>query len=454
MNNEQLHIEEEKKQQESNAHFNLRSDEVQEVLSHVPNWMIRWGITLIFSLIGLLLFLSWWIQYPDVIPGKVTLTTEIPPVRLVSKTSGQIRKIYVEEGKHIDEGSFIAEIQNPLKEEAIEYLKSIILMLDNQLFAGEQQGDFTPIIMDNPGFVFGEMQAEYNNLKSSVKEYEILLTDEFRENKIRNLKKQLQYYELLATISNRQLKLSEKDFKHAEEKYQSDKRLYEKGVISRMDFYAKEKELTIHRQEIENLKKSYVQNNITIAEYEKQLYELTYEFDEKERKLKERISLGMDNLKNFIHSWQQNYLITAPFSGKVSYLTNLSDNQFIQAGMPLFAVIPENNQFIGHVQIPAQGFGKVKRGQEAHIKLDNYPHHEYGQLNGKITEITQIPGADASGKQMVYWAKVELVDGLTTTYQNELEFKQEMPGTIEIITEDLRLIERIFNQFKKVFDKP
>ena len=38
-------------------------------------------------------------------------------------------------------------------------------------------------------------------------------------------------------------------------------------------------------------------------------------------------------------------------------------------------------------------------------------------------------------------------------YDKEIEFKQEMRGTAEIITEDLRLIERFFYQLKDVFSR-
>ena len=43
---------------EQKEHIELRSDEVQEIMSHIPNWMIRWGITLIFVLISLIIFLN------------------------------------------------------------------------------------------------------------------------------------------------------------------------------------------------------------------------------------------------------------------------------------------------------------------------------------------------------------------------------------------------------------
>ena len=44
----------------------LRSDEVQDILSKIPNWMIRYGSTLFFALLLLVLSLSWIIKYPDI----------------------------------------------------------------------------------------------------------------------------------------------------------------------------------------------------------------------------------------------------------------------------------------------------------------------------------------------------------------------------------------------------
>jgi HlyD family secretion protein len=41
--------------------------------------------------------------------------------------------------------------------------------------------------------------------------------------------------------------------------------------------------------------------------------------------------------------------------------------------------------------------------------------------------------------------EVEFPENLTTNYGKTLDFSQEMSGTAEIITEDVRLIERFFN---------
>jgi multidrug resistance efflux pump len=426
---------------------NIRSDEVQEILSHVPNWMIRWGISLIFVLIAMLVFISWFIKYPDVIEGKIMLTTKIPPIKLVTKNSGQLQKIYANEGDLVSEGDFIAELENPLNDSSIHYLQTLISDVEKGLISKKPQA-LKNISFKNSQWVFGDMQSEFNSLKSLVKEYGVFKTNPFNEEKIKHLKKQIEYHERLATISNRQFTAFEKNLQNAKQKYESDKQLYEKGIISKMEFYARETEWIQSQQEVENLKKAYVQNKITIAEYKKQKQELNYEFSEKERTLKERIHSAVNNLKNYILSWEQNYVLTAPFSGKLSYISQVYQNQFIKAGTALFAVVPDNNKYIGYIEIPAQGFGKVKPNQMVHIKLDHYPYHEYGQVNAKVVEVTQMP--NNKGNHHIYLAKVELTNNLTSTYQKELEFKPEMSGTAEIVTEDLRLMERIFNQIRKV----
>jgi len=47
---------------------------------------------------------------------------------------------------------------------------------------------------------------------------------------------------------------------------------------------------------------------------------------------------------------------------------------------------------------------------------------------------------------------VKLPKKIITSYNKEIEFKQEMIGSAKIVTEDLRLIERFFYQFKGVFN--
>jgi HlyD family secretion protein len=52
--------------------------------------------------------------------------------------------------------------------------------------------------------------------------------------------------------------------------------------------------------------------------------------------------------------------------------------------------------------------------------------------------------------QKVYMLEVEFPNKLKTNYGKELTFSQEMTGSAEIITEDLRLLDKFINPIKEV----
>ena len=114
----------------------------------------------------------------------------------------------------------------------------------------------------------------------------------------------------------------------------------------------------------------------------------------------------------------------------------------------MFTIVPEKaGKFEGQAEMPITRSGKVRIGQQVNIKLNNFPYEEYGMIIGKVSNISLTPSNDR------YIVKVNLENGLNTTYGKKLKFNQKMKGTAEIVTEDLRLIQRIFYQFRKLFIK-
>ena len=169
-----------------NKEIEIRSAEVQEILSAIPNWMIRWGITLIFGLILMLVFISWFIKYPDVIQGQVILTTEQPPVKLISKTNGYIEQLYFKDNTIIKKGETIAEITNPTNKETIDSLSS--LLTNFQI----QNVEAVLPLLENVG-ILGEMQAEFNNLYNNLKEYHQITSDNHYKKSLQNINLQIEY---------------------------------------------------------------------------------------------------------------------------------------------------------------------------------------------------------------------------------------------------------------------
>jgi hypothetical protein len=84
-------------------------------------------------------------------------------------------------------------------------------------------------------------------------------------------------------------------------------------------------------------------------------------------------------------------------------------------------------------------------GQDVIIKLDNFPYQEFGSLDGTVTSISSVP------KENNYLVEVSLTD--RTNYDSRIDLKQEMQGTGDIITQDKRLFEKIFNQFRYLYKR-
>ena len=115
----------------------------------------------------------------------------------------------------------------------------------------------------------------------------------------------------------------------------------------------------------------------------------------------------------------------------------------------MFAIIPtKESGYIGKVKAPAQNSGKIKVGQTVNIRLANYPDREFGIVKGFIIAISLTP--DKDGNLLI---NVSLPKSLETSYKKQIVFRQEMSGTADIVTEDLRLMERLLYQFRDIFKR-
>ena len=101
------------KEEKKYKEIELRSEEVQEIMSRVPPWILRRGITLLFIIVLLLVVGSWFFKYPDVIQAGITVTSEEPPASVIARSTGKIEEIYAENDRAVSQGDLLAVIQNP-----------------------------------------------------------------------------------------------------------------------------------------------------------------------------------------------------------------------------------------------------------------------------------------------------------------------------------------------------
>jgi HlyD family secretion protein len=146
--------------------------------------------------------------------------------------------------------------------------------------------------------------------------------------------------------------------------------------------------------------------------------------------------------------WEITYLLTSQVDGVVAFTKFWKENQTVVKDETVMSIIPfETGDFVGRVNLKMQRFGKVEIGKNVNIKLSGYPYLEYGMVRGIVKSKSLVSTGDA------YVIEISLPDGLTTTYNKKLDFTQNMQGTAEIMTNDLRLLQKIINPFRHLITK-
>jgi len=98
------------------------------------------------------------------------------------------------------------------------------------------------------------------------------------------------------------------------------------------------------------------------------------------------------------------------------------------------------------VGIPISNAGKIEKGLKAIIKFDAFPHKEFGSVLAKVSAISKLPEVNENGEAL-YEVKITLPQKIETDYGREIPYKPQMSGSVEIITADKSILERILAQF-------
>ncbi len=419
------------------------SEQLREVLDKPNPLILRWGITWIFLIILIIFSLLWIIKFPDVIEGGIELTTQDPPIKLVNKNDSEIKRIYFDDNQLVKKGDLLLESKNTLDGSTKVKLDLFVSEIRDKL----NSNNLSSYIIPNKEENYGVVQDEYAALITSIVNYQNLNDPNNIPFKLLNLREQLRNTQLLRRIANDQTEISQKQLARLEESYAADKLLFDKGVISKEELNQRANVLSNQQSEVKNNIKSKVQYDVRIAEIKKEINDTELEFSQNNNVYLSEINERLSSIEHALETWEMNYQITAPFDGKLTYMGNLKSNQYIHEGDEVFTLVPNTNEYVGLMRISRTGYGKIKTGQKVRIKLDNYPDHEFGLLRGEVEQISIIPNEDQ------YLIKVRLKNGLTSSYGKELRFTPEMLGSAEIITEELRLIDRIFYRIRNIFSE-
>jgi len=418
----------------------LDHEPVNEIIGRQPNWIVRWGITLVFVSVILILIGTWIIKYPDLVTTRIQITTESPPLDVVARSSGKLIRFDAKEGEIVARGAYLGILESSADPEQmlalramLDSLKGVVTGID--LLPREDLEELSGL---------GEIQLAFSNFYDRYNDVLAYVEQGFAEKKIAAQRAQIARYENLADQLESQKALQERELALARKRLDEKKTLFGKQLISENEVSDQETIVLVKEQSLAAAEGSLINNTIQIGNLESRLVEIELQDREERRALRQSLQSAYKRLASEFAAWEQRYVLEAPQDGRVSLFQFWSPNQYVNAGDVVLTIVPDSNRLKGRVYLPQAGSGKVEIGQTVQIKLDSFPFDEFGIVSGKVDTISPV------AKQDQYLVNVALPEGLVTSYGKELDFSFNMGGTAEIITEDLRLIERIFNQLRSI----
>ena len=421
---------------------NFHSEEAQEILGRVPVWIIRWGITVVFSIFAIIIIGCCFIRYPERVAGTVTITTANSPVDVVVKNGGNLELILVSNGDSVKEGDILGVIHTGANYTDVLSADSCLLTFAKN---PPKEGVFNDRIYGT--FLMGDLQGDWTSFVSSCQRYRDYINRSVITKKRillgKQIDKQKEYYGQM----HMQLTTMIEDLQYEEKSFMRDSSLFRLNVVSEQEYEESTRRLLQTRNSVVSFRSQMTTTELSIIQLEQQLVELSIQEEGETLAFEDDIRTNLEQLNAGIRSWKLAYLLTAPINGKVSFVYKWDKGQFMNMGEHYLTVVPEGiMSILGIVRIPQSSFGKVSTGQKVNVKLEGYPYMEYGMLVGTIGYLSSVPD-EQSDKQGIpqYTAEILFEDGMKTTYGKELRMIQKMDGTAEIITEERNLMMRFLD---------
>lgn len=415
----------------------LHNEEVHEIISRPPHWLLHRGITLTFGLMVLVVTATWWIRYPDIVAASFSLTSYDAPRKVFARTTGRIDKLQVNDGEMIRAGQVLLYSESAASHDQMLKLDEELKRLYQAIADGNWNQVHNFPLHGYTGL--GELQSSFQTFHQQFDQLKTVLADGYLLQKRRLLLEDVTDLKAMEATLVEQRNLQQQDFELANEEFKIHEKLFKDRIIPILEYNREKAKLLSRELPMKSLTSSLIQNRTSQTAKQKELLEV----DNTVAQHKSGALQALQTLRSGIETWKQNYVVYAPVSGRLSFAEPWQEQQSVATGQEIMTVEPDGHRFRGLIRIAQANLGKISEGQRILVKLDGYPYQEYGMLEGMLTQLSSTPSKDS-----VYWGYVDLPKGLTTRFGKVLVYKNGMKGTAEIITKDRRLAERLFSSLR------
>lgn len=411
----------------------IHSVDLEEIIAKPPSYLLRWGISFILTTVFMIVGISFFIKYPEIVSVDMKFNTSNSPKALVSRVDGSLSKILVKEGSWIKGNTDIAYLDCIADhEQAIMMLNRLKKVRNSKNISSDLAEIISPSELE-----LGELQNSYHELYLAYLDFNAVSKEGLVNKKIDVATNEVKYINDQKSRMEQIYKLQIREMEMAEAEYARYKILADKKVISQSELEGKELALIAKRQAIPQTENMLIANQANHLLKSGQVIELNSEKLNEEKKFSQALNTFISEAE----TWRKQYVLTSSTDGYLIYGDFLQDNQQIQSGEKLFFINSKKDDYYGEVMIPQVHASKVRPGQQVLIKVRSFPYQEHGILNGRIDYLSEIPLKDS-----VFISKISLK---RSKKDSLIKLKPGMLADAEIITEDRTIFRRIWLSLTK-----
>lgn len=415
------------------AYEDIHSEDLQEIIAKPPSWLLKRGISFILLTILLILGLSFYIKYPEMVRTEMRFSTTNSPKVIINPSNGVLAKLLVKDGATVERNQDIAYLESTAAHEDVIDLLSKLKELANKTTTLTELEQVIP-----PGSLnLGELQGNYQSFYLSLLNYQAIHEGGIYQKRKKMLQSEVENVDEQNKRIQQTYELQKKQLELAEEEYERYKQLAEKKIISASELQQREAVLLTKRQSIPTIENSIISNRSNLLSKNREISEVENEILEEEKKFVQ----SLNSLISEAEEWKKRYVLSAAVKGKLVYAGFWQENQYVQLGEELFYINPNRDDFYGETFIAQHHISKIEAHQQVLIKVRSYPHQEYGYLKGRVSYISDIPIKDS-----VFFARVDLEPMDTNS---RIRLKPGIYADAEIITADLSIFRRIWMNLTK-----
>lgn len=414
-------------------------NEINDIISKRPPFIVRWGITIFFFILLTMVAASWFVSYPDLVMANARITGLNTPRPVVSRTEGRLLTLWANDGDWVKRGQTIGLMESVAHAEDILMLEQWLDTLQQNIYQNNSiavANVYKRLSQMQKGraWQLGELHSNWQQFMQAYLQYVNYINSGFFVRKKQMLAMDVVQLNRMQAVLQKQAQLHQQDLVLSQQTFDAQSTLANEKVISPFEYRQEQSKLISKELTLPQLEAGSVGNQMQQLEKQKEMANLDNDIFNQHQ----TFGQALNAIQAQIQLWKQQYVITAPDSGRILFTGFYQAGQVLRTGQIILYVSPPQTRYFAELLIPQYNFGRVATGQKVRLKLEAYPFEQFGALEGKI-EAIQRASTDSG-----FFARVGLPDSLVTQYNQPIFFREGLTAQAEIITENLNLLQRLY----------